>query len=287
MPLIIVLIVIGAAFSLGGYAVYRIVIEVPQEDRTYLDRPPTGFRLIWWPVQLISYNLGPLLPLSFRQKLQVRLRKGGVDYILSPEQFIAGQIISGLVSGAIAAMFLNVGESTGLWLAITGLGIAYPSIWLNERIKSRRHSMLKELPFYIDVITLAVEAGLNLTGAINQAILKGQPTPLHMEFTRLMRETRAGKTRVEALRNMADRISLPQIGSLVSTLIQAETMGVSLGPVLRSQADQRRIERFQRAEKLAMEAPVKMLGPLVLFIFPNTFIILAFPIVVKFMSGAM
>jgi tight adherence protein C len=92
---------------------------------------------------------------------------------------------------------------------------------------------------------------------------------------------------VDALRDMADRLDYGPVSSLASALVQGELMGASLGPVLRTQADQRRTERFQRAEKLAMEAPVKMLGPLIMFIFPCTFVVIAFPIVVKFLGSGL
>lgn len=143
--------------------------------------------------------------------------------------------------------------------------------------------MLKTLPFFLDIITLCVEAGLNLTGALAHAVAKGPAGPLRDEFSRILRDVRAGKSRADALRTFADRMNEPAISNLVSSLIQAETIGMSLGPLLRAQAEQRRAERFARAEKQAMEAPVKMLFPLIAFIFPCTFLVLAFPIVMKFM----
>jgi tight adherence protein C len=105
------------------------------------------------------------------------------------------------------------------------------------------------------------------------------------EFQRVLRDIRAGKARAASLRAMADRLNQPGINSFCTTVIQAESMGMSLGPVLRTQADQRRIERFLRAEKLAMQAPVKMLFPLLAFIFPCTFIVLLFPLAMKFVQA--
>jgi tight adherence protein C len=138
--------------------------------------------------------------------------------------------------------------------------------------------VLRELPFYLDVITLAVESGLNLGSALAQAVDKGPRGPLRIELGRVLRDLRAGRSRQEALRAMAERLAIPAIGSLVAALLVAEKQGVSLGPVLRAQAEQRRAERFLRAEKLAMEAPVKMLPPLLVFVFPCTFVMLLFPV---------
>jgi tight adherence protein C len=134
---------------------------------------------------------------------------------------------------------------------------------------------------------MAVEAGLNLTGAINQAMEKGPAGPLRHEFFMVVRDLRSGLPRADALRRMEKRLSMMEITSFVGTVIQAEKMGARLGAALRSQAGQRRTERFQRAEKAAMEAPVKLIGPLMIFIFPITFIVIGFPIVVKYMTSGM
>ena len=130
-------------------------------------------------------------------------------------------------------------------------------------------------------------AAARLTGAINQAMDKGPTGPLRHEFFMVVRDLRSGLPRADALRRMEKRLAMMEITSFVGTVIQAEKMGARLGAALRSQAEQRRTERFQRAEKLAMEAPVKLIGPLMIFIFPITFVVIGFPIVVKYMSSGM
>src|SRR5699024_11189065 len=114
----------------------------------------------------------------------------------------------------------------------------------------------------------AVESGLNLTGAIEQATQKGPSGPMSQEFSRLLRDVRSGLPREEAFERMAARMDMSQISSLTGTLIQADRVGASLGATLRAQAEQRREERFLQAEKLALEAPVKMMLPLIMFFFP-------------------
>jgi len=115
-------------------------------------------------------------------------------------------------------------------------------------------------------------------------VAKGPKGVLHQEFQRILRDIRAGTSRSEALRNMAKRLNHASIFSFTSSLIQAEATGMSLGPILRAQADQRRNERFTLAEKIAMEAPVKMLFPLIAFIFPCVFLILLFPVAMRIIS---
>ena len=280
---IIIALVFGIVVFMVIYSIYQILSEVPDEDRSFLDRPPIGFRLFWPLIKLMVFYIGPRLSMTYRMQTQARLRRAGVDYSLSPEQYFSGKILAGLLMGlaGYAGLAMLEAESLLISLAIGLFGFYYPEIWLRENTTKRHNQIFRALPFYLDIITLSVEAGSNLTGAFTQAVKKTEDGPLRMEINRVLRDIRAGKPRSEALRAMADRVDLSGINSLVSSLIQADKTGSSLGPVLRAQADQRRIERFLKAEKLAMEAPVKLLGPLVMFIFPNTFIVLVFVLMVK------
>ena len=273
----------GAAIALGVWSVFRIFSEVPEEDRSYLDRPPLGFRLVWPLIKLIVYYAGPRLSLRYRLDTQAKLRRSGMDYALSPEQFFAGKVVAAVAAAVILYLVLSMLGITSwpLMLAAAAGGYFYPELWLREETERRQRRIFKDLPFYLDIITLAVEAGTNLTGAFTQAVQKAPDGPLKDEFSRMLRDVRAGKPRAEAMRAMAERVQMSGINSFVSSVIQAERMGSSLGHVLRAQADQRRTERFLKAEKMAMEAPVKLLGPLIMFIFPNTFLVLVFVLLVK------
>ncbi|RZI43929.1 type II secretion system F family protein [Herbaspirillum sp. HC18] len=288
----------GLSVALIAWLLSKSVADVPQEDREYKDPPPVGFRLMWWPIQWISYYISPFISGKARSALQTRLRQAGLDYSINPAQFVASRLlcaaILSLISWWIVGSFdiAKQGESglrTSLYLQVALIaalfGWIYPTIWLKDRLGSRRRELLKSLPFYLDIITLCVEAGLNMQGAMNQAVMKGPKGVLRDEFQRVLRDIRAGKGRAVALRDMAERLNEPSVTNFTTAIIQAERMGMNLGPVLRAQADQRRTERFLRAEKLAMEAPVKMLFPLIAFIFPCTFIVLFFPIVIKFMNS--
>lgn len=278
---------VGLSFALIAWVVSRLVVAVPGQDRTWLDAPPLGYRLIWPPVQWLAHYLGPWLTAAHQSAVVARLRVAGLDYALDPAQFLSGRLLWGLAAGGFAAWLADSFQVSAHWpfLLAALLGYAYPAIWLRDRIDARRRQALKSLPFMLDLITLAVESGLNLTGAIGQAVDKGPAGALRDEFARLLRDVRAGKPRSDALRELAARMDLPAVASFVATLIQAEATGMSLGTILRAQADQRRIERFARAEKLAMQAPVKLLFPLLFFIFPCVFAILMFPIAMKFLAS--
>lgn len=288
---------VGLSCASVTWLVSKALAAVPPEDREFKDPPPMGFRFGWWPIQWIAFYIDPMLR-SRSGTLRIKLRRAGLDYSVSPSQFYAGRIVLAMLFAAVACWVLGSFDHpkgngggfriTSYWqLGGVGalMGWVYPIIWLRDRLAIRRRLLLKSLPFYLDIITLCVEAGLNMQGAMNQAVAKGPKGVLRDEFQRALRDIRAGKGRAAALRDMAERLMEPSVTNFVTAVVQAESLGMSLGPVLRAQAEQRRSERFLRAEKLAMEAPVKLLFPLIAFIFPCTFIVLFFPIVVKFMNA--
>lgn len=290
----------GLAFALLAWLASRMLAEVPQEDRSYKDQPPLGFRLMWLPICWIAHFLAPHIAAKRHALLLVRLGQAGVDFAVNPAQFLASRVMGALLAALLfwwmlasfdhpAAGASGMPASRYLSVVSTGalLGWAYPGIWLNDRISQRRRELLKTLPFYLDIITLCVEAGLNMQGALTQAVAKGPKGVLRDEFQRLLRDIRAGKSRAASLRSLAARLNEASVTAFTTAVIQAESMGMNLGPILRAQADQRRTERFLRAEKLAMEAPVKLLFPLLAFIFPCTFIVLFFPIAMKFVHSGL
>lgn len=283
MIVLLISLSIGLFIGLAVWNVYQIFHAVPDEDRSFLDRPPTGFRVVWPLIQAFVHYFDSLISDNYRYATTVRLKRAGVEYCVSAEQFLAGKVISALVCGALMFIVLALlGFQSIAFVLVTAVGGFYfPELWLKECMDKRVKDMFRSLPFYLDVITLAVEAGSNLTGGITHAVQKSADGPLRSEFNRVLRDIRAGKTRAEAMRDMAERSGSAAINNVVSSMIQAEKSGSSLGPILRAQAEQLRNMRFLKAEKLAMEAPVKLLGPLVMFIFPTTFIVIGFVILSK------
>lgn len=294
MQQILIALLVGVAFVLFAatviYSAVRLTEEVPDEDREYLDPLPRGLRLLWPLLRIVDYHVCQRLPAKLTRGSADKLRLSGLLYLMSPTQFVALGLVSlaGFALLAAVALPLAGQRDNGFWIACAALfGFVYPRVWLKDTLKRRQKMVVKALPAYLDFLTMGVEAGLNMAGAIGQAVAKGPEGPLKNEFAFVLRDLRSGLTRAEALRRMDERLKVPQVTSFINAVIQAERMGASLGPTFRAQADQRRIERFQLAEKLAMEAPVKLIFPLVAFIFPVTFVVLMFPIAVKFMqSGA-
>lgn len=284
---LLILVMIAGAVVLVAIAVRSIVATVPREDRQYMDPPPRFYRLTWPLVRLAAHYTGWVLSKGAETRLQESLRRAGQDYTLTPAQFFAGKLVASAIAGVLLGWVATVVHTAALGGAMLGavLGFYLPELWLSDMTKSRNLKILKALPFFLDIVTMAVESGMNLSSALAQAAEKMPPGPLVMEINRLLREVRAGKPRTDALRDMAARLDFRPINSLATALVQGELMGSSIGPILRAQSEQRRTERFQRAEKLALEAPVKMLGPLIMCIFPCTFIVIGFPIVVQLMKS--
>lgn len=194
-------------------------------------------------------------------------------------------LLAGLAIPMVFSRWIENGyNSVYLGLAAGGILMWWPRRWLRDQGVRRQAHMLREFPFLLDMTTLCVEAGLNLQGALQQAALHGPDGPLRAELRHALADMRAGMPRIQALNDLANRSGLAAVRSLVTALTQADQLGMSLGPLLRAQSEQRRAERFLRAEKLALEAPVKMLFPMVFCIFPCTFLVIGFPIAIKLMG---
>lgn len=270
-------------------ALAQLSRSVPEEDREFMDPLPPVLRFVWPLVRIIAYYGCSLLPYSYLKNVESRLRKNGVSYMMMAEEFFSLRLVAAFSTLCLGYAAINlIGEwNPLLYLVLPVVGFFYPDIWLRDIRKKQVDAILRTLPTYLDFITMAVQAGLNFSGAIEQARKKAPPGPLVIEFGIVLRDMRSGVQRARALQRMAERLDIQEVTSFVNAVVQAEKMGSSLAGVLRIQAEQRRNERFQRAEKKAMEAPVKLVGPLVIFIFPTTFMVLAFPIFMKFLNEGM
>jgi len=162
---------------------------------------------------------------------------------------------------------------------MTAFGFFMPVIWLGSRIRSRQSEIVRALPDALDLLTICVEAGLGFDAAISKITEKWED-PLSMEFGRVIQEIQLGKLGREALRDMSDRMDVPDVTTFIAAVVQAQQLGVSMSKVLRIQSDQMRMRRRQRAEEKAHQAPVKMLFPMAFLIFPALFIVLLGPAVI-------
>ncbi|WP_225780820.1 type II secretion system F family protein [Xenophilus sp. Marseille-Q4582] len=262
--------------------------SVPRDEREFMDPLPGLLQRIWPLVNWATARTAHFFPAAYRANLQRRLLLSGMHYLLTVDQFLGVKVIGGLLAALAMALALGMlGALDPLYLVLAGaLGFFLPDLRLNDARKLRSKRIVRELPDFLDFLVLGIEAGQNLSGAIRLTLAKGPPGVLRQEFTRVLRDISAGVTRADALQQMQDRVGVREITNMVSAMVQAERVGSSLAPVLREQAAQRRAERFLAAEKKAFEAPVLMLGPLVIFIFPGTFAFLGYFLYQKIaMSG--
>ena len=225
-----------------------------------------------------------------RRDLDLKLIRAGKSFAITPDEFIGLQVVTGIVGGFIGLYIqwsLGLGPEIIVVLAL--FGMLFPVLSLKEAITRRQRAILKVLPYTLDLLCLAVEAGLDFTAALNRIGEKLQQNPFRDEVRLLTRDLAMGKTRAEALKDLGHRVGLDDLTSVVSALVQADELGASLGPTLRIQSAELQRRRFQRAEKRAMQAPVLMLIPLVLFIFPLVFMVIFGPMALKlfYTSGGM
>ena len=225
-----------------------------------------------------------------RKSISTRLVAGGFEGLLSANEFMGLRFMVPIVMGAIwvGLIFLLVASSQNTVLlklrpSLCVLGVLYyclqPELWLRQQIAQRHRSIRRALPFLLDILTLSVEAGMDFMTALQRHVEVARLDALSEELIRVVREIQVGKTRREALRDMSTRVNLVDLRMVVNALVQADELGVSIGSILRIQSDQTRQRRFERAERLAHEAPVKLLFPLLLFIFPAVFLVLLGPVV--------
>jgi tight adherence protein C len=232
-------------------------------------------------------------PQNALQNVSRKLELAGSPARLDPTLFLSLQfIVAGVFGGAIL-LALVLGKSAWpfgqKFLAVAGailIGYFFPQLWLTSKINSRQKEVRKALPDALDLLTICVEAGLGFDMALSKVSAKWE-SELSLAFSRVIQEIQLGKLRREALRDMADRIGLPELTSFVAAVIQSEQLGVSMAKVLRIQSDQMRIKRRQLAEEEAHKAPVKMLIPMALLIFPSLMIVLMTPAALRLMNSAM
>lgn len=258
-------------------------------------RIPFVFRLLF----PLAPNVVPLLRRpSFGKTNSMITRKlmaAGFDGLLSAEEFLAMKvllpgILGLLLSALVLALMALIPGAAGVTLQKHSLSLVliimlgfhvYPGLWLNSVLAERQRRIQRSLPFVMDLLTLSVEAGLDFMSAMQRIVSRGKVDALEEEFLRVLREIQLGKTRRNALRDMLERVDQPDLRSVLNSLVQADELGVGIASILRIQSDQIRQRRFERAEKMANEAPVKMLFPLVAFVFPAVFLVLLGPIVLQ------
>jgi tight adherence protein C len=228
----------------------------------------------------------PLLGLKERYAHQ--LERAGLRFELGADEFLAlkvGALIVALGLGLV--VYVSVVQNWLVVAFIVLLGFALPDMRLSAAVQKQQHAFLRALPGFLDLLALSVEAGMGFDSAVLRLTEVLEPGPLIWRFQTFLRSVNVGKTRTEALREMAQKVDLPDFTAFTNVVIQATETGASMGPVLRTASGEMLVRRFDRAEKTAHELPIKILLPLFVFVFPATFIMILGPVYFQFMaSGA-
>jgi tight adherence protein C len=221
-------------------------------------------------------------PRATTDRVGHRLVSAGLARTISPQGFLATKVVLGAAGAVLGGLVLvlSVGGARGLLLlcGLALLGFFGPDLYVNRRAGSRREQLRRELPDALDILAVSVEAGLGFDAALARLgdHMRG---PLVEEFTLTLNEMRVGESRQNALKKMAQRVDVPEFHTFVQAILHADHLGSPLGRVLRVQADEARKRRQVAAEERAMKAPVKMLIPILLFIFPAMFVVILGPAV--------
>lgn len=230
-------------------------------------------------------------PQATLESTKIRLETAGNPMSIEPAFFLAMRAVLAVVFGG--GLFLVFTISGRNWLSGLGIsalfmiiGYMFPSMWLTSRIGARQKSVFRAMPDALDLLTICVEAGLGFDSAMKKVHEKWEDE-LALEFGRVLQEINLGKLRREALKDMAERLQVSELTSFVAAVIQSEQLGVSMAKVLRIQSDQMRVRRRQMAEEEAHRAPIKMIFPIALLIFPSILMILLGPAAMLLLTSPM
>ena len=284
MQYLILLIIFAAVFFLTlqifPRGTEKLIRErlAPQAGREKKKSP--GVRLLG-----VLAPINKLLKLkALREKIKTSLTSAGSS--LTVNEFLALKELCIIFLPAIYVIFVGLPEVQPVWIVgLAGLGFVLPELRLKQRINARHSAIAKALPNVIDLLNLTVGAGLDFMVAVKKMVERSEPNPLVEELHQVWQQTKVGVTRQEALRNMARRIDMPEVSSFVRTLVQADRMGTGIEEALRMQSEEALVMRFQKGEREALKAPIKMLFPLLVFILPVVLIIVGGPIILQFLQG--
>lgn len=247
---------------------------------------PFSQRVILPGLQQTGTLLARYTPKGLYGNIQRKLIMAGSPGKLGPSEFLGLQGLTGtagLMAGA-AIMKLSGGSVfSGSWGGL-GLGLLLPHLYLGRVLGKRQFEIQRSLPNVLDLLTISVEAGLGFEAALAKVVEKLGGALGH-EFLRVLQEIKMGKARREALRSMVERVGVEDLAVFIGAVVQAEQLGVGIAPVLRLQSQAMRTKQRQRAEETALKAPIKMLFPLVFFIFPSLFVILLGPAVIQIIGA--
>ena len=226
-------------------------------------------------------NIGRFTPVAQRDRVRAQLTQAGLSATIRAEDFLAIQILTTIAGVALGLAYLGFGSGSAkirllVALIVGAAAFFLPQAWLTRHVDARKLQIFLDLPDVLDLLAISVEAGVGFEGAM-AIVCEHFDSPLAQEFSRSLKEMELGLPRREALQNLKKRTEVPELSNFVLTLVQADALGMPIGRVLHTQAVEMRSKRRQWAREKAAKLPVKILFPLVLFIFPPVLIVLIGP----------
>jgi len=238
--------------------------------------------------EMIAPNISRVFP-GESQRIQNNLLASALNDRISVQDMRGLQGFLAALLGVAVSVVILIVTLNGVGSLLAGLffgliGYCYPVIWLQRITQRRKDAISKELPFAIDLLTVAMEAGQDFGAGVRHLVREVSGGPLRQELAMMLRETDLGKSRIDAMRSMASRIQIDEFQAVVTSVIQSSEMGASVAAALKLHADEIRRTRFHRAERKAARAPSLMLMPVAIFILPSVFIVILTPIILRMMN---
>ncbi|MBR2873400.1 MAG: type II secretion system F family protein [Lentisphaeria bacterium] len=274
----------GCCAGCIAYYVIRALSSIELERKVTFEKPiPVLFKLLY-PFMPIGRKIGEGKAFAnWHKSAEVKLAMSGYSNVMTPADFTGLRIVF-IIAALLLAFLGAMSSQPGACLIVAVLLSFYPSVWINTVIKKRHKSIIRALPNVLDLLTLSVESGKDLVSALRDILDRRPMDDLGEELFLTFQEIQLGRKRSDALRAMAKRVRQVDLTATLNSIVQAEELGVGIAQLLRIQGDTQRAKRFAMAEKLANEAPVKIIIPVVLFILPAVFIILLGPLLKTFID---
>lgn len=301
VPMLLILVAGGAVLAYLGFRASQEHISIEDRLAQFAESPmtleeielslPFKDRVLAPMFLAAARSVSRFLPSRNVEKLRKNLVQAGSPSRLGPAEFIGIRLLVALLLGGSFLFLFAISGLSGLQLAmfpivVAVIGYLIPGMWLNRKVKERKKEIQLALPDAIDLLTISVEAGLGFDPALRRVTEKWD-NALMDEFKQMLGEMQMGVARRQAMRSLAERVDVDDLNVFVSSMVQADQLGVSISQVLRVQSRQMRIRRRQRAEEQAHKAPIKMLFPMVFLIFPALYVVILGPAIPQILeSGA-
>ena len=225
---------------------------------------------------------------NFRKNIDYKILTGGLENELNTDEFIGLKMLWGIFFPALIAVLnfsLTLGYPWIVFVFAVPFGWMIPDLHANKQKQFRYNAIVIDLPFFVDLLALSTQAGSDFMSALQKISDAAENSLLAQEFDKVLRDTRLGSTREQALKSMSKRLDIPEVSSFVNVLTDADATGASIGDVLKEQSEQMRLERFVRAEKAGARASQAILIPMMIFIIPAVFIMVFAPVGLQFIYG--